>query len=239
MHKFDELLLNAKILRPSGYYYYFKNYIFNDIDIDNKKILDLGGGNGIASFFTLFQSLSSMAWVVDPIAEGSNQLMTDQFNYMKESFGGNRINFHRDYINSLEEPNHFDIVLMHNSINHIGEDIIEQVLINQEKYAEYVERIKNITDRLKPGGKLIVADCGRKNLWDDIGLKSPFAPTIEWHLHCEPKTWQKMIEEIGLKHEYTKWTSRRELRGIGKLLLGNRICSYLLGSHFVSVYQKI
>lgn len=238
MHRFDELLLNAKILKPSGYHYYFKNYIFNGIDINNKNILDLGGGNGIASFFTLFQSSSSNAWIVDPITEGSNQLMTDQYNYMKESFDGNRINFHRDYIDSLEEPNHFDIVLMHNSINHIGEDIIEQVLVNHEKYDEYVERIQKITDRLKPGGKLIVADCGRKNFWDDIGLKSPFAPSIEWHLHCEPKTWQKMIEEIGFKHEHTKWTSRRELKGIGKILLGNRIFSYLLGSHFVSVYQK-
>ncbi len=239
MNEFDAILLNAKIPKPSGYHFYFKNYIFNGIDLGNKNLLDLGGGNGIASFFALYQSSSCNAWVVDPIAEGSNQLMTDQFNHMKESFGKDRINYHRDFIDSLEEPNYFDIVLMHNSINHIGEDLIEKILTNQEEYSEYVERIKKITGRLKPGGTLVVADCGRNNFWDDVGLKSPFAPTIEWKLHREPDTWKKMIEEAGLVHINTKWTARRELRSIGKTLLGNRLCSYLLGSHFVSMYRKV
>lgn len=239
MNNFDALLKEIKVSNPSGYAYYFKNYIFNNINLNNKTILDLGGGNGIASFYALHQSASCSAWLVDPIVEGSNQLMIDQFNSLRDSFEKNRICFHRDFIETLDEPKHFDIVLMHNSINHIGEDIIEKALYKEEEYVEYVHRIKVITDRLKPGGDLIVADCGQRNFWGDLGLRSPAAPSIEWNLHCEPNIWQEMIEKAGSQHISTKWTARREFRTFGKLFLANRLCSYMLNSHFVSKYKKL
>ena len=42
--------------------------------------MDLGGGNGIASFYALNESPSCTAWVVDPMAQGSNDLMFNQLN---------------------------------------------------------------------------------------------------------------------------------------------------------------
>ena len=50
MKTFDVLLSEAGIPRPAGYEFYFSNYIYRDINLDGKKILDIGGGNGIASF---------------------------------------------------------------------------------------------------------------------------------------------------------------------------------------------
>ena len=239
MNKFEMILKDAQIPRPYGYSFYFKNYIFNGISLENKTILDLGGGNGIASFFALYSTSSCSAWIVDPIAEGSNQLMTDQYNILKDKIDPARIHFHRDLIDTLNEPEYFDIILMHNSINHIGEDIIEEALVNEEKHKEYVERIKEITDRLKKGGTIIVADCARRNFWGDLGLNSPVAPSIEWNLHCQPNVWQKMIEEAGSVHISSNRTARRELGIFGKILLANRPCSYMLDSHFVSKYQKM
>ena len=83
-------------------------------------------------------------------------------------------------------------------------------------YNEYVKRLKTILDRLSSHGILIVADCGSKNFFGKIGIKSPFAPSIDWHLHCEPGVWQKMIEEIGFTHIKTQWTARREFGVFGK-----------------------
>lgn len=239
MDKFDKILADSQMPRSYGYSFYFKNYIFNDVSIENKTILDLGGGNGIASFYALHKTKNCSAWIVDPIAEGSNQLMTDQYNTLKDKIDPARIHFHRDFIDTLKKPEYFDIILMHNSINHIGEDIIEEALVNKEKHEEYVERIRLITDRLKKGGTIIVADCGRRNFWGDLGLNSPVAPSIEWNLHCEPRVWQKMIEEAGSVHISSNRTARRELGIFGKILLANRPCSYMLDSHFVSKYRKI
>ena len=44
-----------------------------------EKILDIGGGNGLASFHALDSSPDCSAWVVDPIVEGSNKLMFEQY----------------------------------------------------------------------------------------------------------------------------------------------------------------
>ena len=75
MKTFDVLLSEAGIPRPAGYEFYFSNYIYRDINLDGKKILDIGGGNGIASFHALNSSANCTAWIVDPIVEGSNDLM--------------------------------------------------------------------------------------------------------------------------------------------------------------------
>ena len=238
MKKFDTLLREAHITRPDGYDFYFRNYIYRDIDLDNKKILDIGGGNGLASFHALDSSTSSSAWVVDPIAEGSNDLMFEQYDSMKKNYDPDRIAFHRDYVDTLQDPDTFDIIVMHNTINHIGEDILEDIPHNNDAYVEYVRRLKKILDRLSSNGILIVADCGSKNFFGQIGLKSPFAPSIDWHLHCEPGVWKEMIEEIGFSHIKTKWTARREFGSFGNFFLANRVCSYFLNSHFVSFYQK-
>ena len=239
METFDILLSKAGISRPAGYDFYFSNYIYDDIDLDGKKILDIGGGNGIASFHALNSSENCSAWVVDPIAEGSNDLMLAQYESMKKSYGAERINFHRDYVNTLLDPGTFDIIVMHNTVNHIGEDILQDISYKNEAYTEYVSRLKTILDRLASDGILIVADCGSRNFFGQIGLKSPFAPSIDWHLHCEPGVWQQMIEDIGVLHIKTQWTARREFGVFGKFFLANRLFSYFTNSHFVSTYRKL
>ena len=168
MKTFDNLLSEAGITRSNGYDFYFSSYIYKDINLDGKKILDIGGGNGLASFHALDNSSSCSAWVVDPIAEGSNELMFEQYESMKKNYDPGRINFHRDYVDTLLEPNTFDIIVMHNTINHIGEDILEDINNSSEAYAEYVSRLKTILDRLSSDGTLIVADCGSKNFFGKI-----------------------------------------------------------------------
>ena len=75
MKTFDVLLSKAGISRSDGYGFYFSNYIYRDLDLDRKRILDIGGGNGVAPFYALNSSDSCSAWIVDPIVEGSNDLM--------------------------------------------------------------------------------------------------------------------------------------------------------------------
>lgn len=239
MTPFDSLLSRAGISRPKGYDFYFKNYIYKDIDLNEKKLLDIGGGNGIASFHALHSFPTCSAWVVDPIAEGSNELMLEHFSAMESFYDENRINYHRDYVDSLQEPKLFDAIIMHNTINHIGEDILNDISDNEGAYSEYVKRLETITSRLSPGGVMIVADCGRQNFFGWLGLNSPFAPSIDWNLHCEPGVWQGMIEDIGFTHIRTQWTARREFSTVGKIFFANRLFSFFTNSHFVSFYRKL
>jgi len=238
LDKFDKILADSQIPRSYGYSFYFKNYIFNDVSIENKTILDLGGGNGIASFYALHKTKNCSAWIVDPIAEGSNQLMTDQYNTLKDKIDPARIHFHRDFIDTLQKPEYFDIILMHNSINHIGEDIIEHVESNKEHWDQYLTRLEPVILRAKKGAHIVIADCSNKNFWNDLGMRNPLAPNIDWNLHHRPQVWRRMLKELGCSHSETRWTARREFLAPGKFMLANRFFNYFLGSHFVSVYKK-
>ena len=112
-------------------------------------------------------------------------------------------------------------------------------MANKDQWEQYLERLKPVVLRAKNGAKIIVSDCSNKNFWNDLGVRNPIAPSIEWNLHQPPHLWKLMFEELGCSHISTKWTTRREFLVPGKILLANKFCSYLMGSHFVSLYEKM
>ena len=111
--------------------------------------------------------------VSDPgfIAEGSNQLMFEQFNSMKRKYDTERIIFHRDFVDTLSEPELFDIILMHNTINHIGEDILTDINEDESAYNEYKSRLKTNSILLDPNEENNLIGTGEKieeNLWNEL-----------------------------------------------------------------------
>ncbi len=236
-NNFDNNIKICSIKRSFGYGFYFKNYIFEGVNLKNKSLLDLGGGNGIASFFAAHSDKSCKCTIVDPFEDGSNTLMNTQYKVLSKLYG-NAVKLHKGYIESLPTDEKFDLILLHNSINHIGEDIIADIESSQEHWKEFSSRLEPIIMKAKKGATIIVADCSNRNFWNDLGVKNPLAPTIEWHLHKPPRVWQKMLEKFECKHLRTKWTSRRELLFFGKFLLANKFLGYFTTSHFVSTYKK-
>ncbi len=236
-NNFDKNLKICSIKRSFGYGFYFRNYIFEGVNLKTKSLLDLGGGNGIASFFAAHSDNSCRCTIVDPFEDGSNTLMITQYEKLSKVYG-NAVKLHKGYVESLPIDEKFDIILMHNSINHIGEEIIADIVSSQKYWKEFSARLEPIIMRAKKGATIIVADCSNKNFWNDLGIKNPLAPTIEWNLHQPPRVWQKMLENFRCKHLRTNWTSRREFLFLGKFLLANKFLSYFTDSHFVSTYIK-
>lgn len=235
---FDKSLQHCGIKRSFGYGFYFKNYIFKGVNLKNKSLMDFGGGNGIASFFAVHSDESCNCTIVDPFDEGSNSQMSNQYNQLSRFYSGS-VRLHNDYIDSLPVGDKYDLILMHNSINHIGEDIIEDIEINKNHWEKYLERLKPVVMRAKKGANIIVADCSNKNFWNDLGIKNPIASSIEWNIHQPPRVWKRMFEELGCTHINTKWTTRREFLTPGNILLANKFFSYFMESHFVSTYKKM
>ena len=124
----------------------------------------------------------------------------------------------------------FDVVVMYNVVNHLAEEAVVTLHKNGRMAARYVDLFKNVRAKMKIGGKIVVADFGRNNLWPFLGLRSPFCSAIEWEKHQNPSEWIRIFERAGLKNNNCRWSP---YYGIGWLST-NAAFQYATRSHFAS-----
>ena len=130
------------------------------------------------------------------------------------------------------------MIILSNSINHLNEYSTEHLADCQEAKSTYIEYFQKMFTLLEPGGTLIITDCDRRNMFNDLNLKSPFMPTIEWEKHQSPFLWAALLEIAGFKKISIKWSSPNSLGKTGDILFGNKVVAYFLFSHFRLEVQK-
>ena len=64
----------------------------------------------------------------------------------------------------------FDIIVLHNSINHLDEEACITFRESGRSYNTYKNIFTQVYHRMKPGGKLVVADCSCNNFYNAISL---------------------------------------------------------------------
>jgi SAM-dependent methyltransferase len=209
-------------------------FIFEDLVLENKRILEIGCGNGE---FCMWAGLNKAEYVlgIEPETDGSSEGSLHRYHETAEKLELTNIEAKGLFLNQLEIPQKlFDIILMYNVINHLDEDKV-QVLDKDASAAEgYVLLLKELKNFLHPEGIVIVADCARRNFWNDIGLRSPVAKTIEWHKHQNPQQWIKIFQSAGFDLYDFRWS---RLYPFGRLA-SNRLFQYLTASHFVLRFQN-
>lgn len=235
--------MNDKYFGPvcaQGYYskpdrlrFYLEEYLFKGIDFNGKSVLDIGGGIGLFSYYAALKGASNVV-VMEPETDGSSAGMIQGFQGLKRLLGNPvNISLTTDVLETFDRRNNkFDIILMHNSINHIDEDACVNLPTDkaaQDKYLAYFDLLREVA---KPGAILIVCDCANHNFWVKLLGRNPLAPTIEWQKHQPPQFWAKLLAKRGFHHQSTKWSSPNMLGIVGRLLLGNRMSAYLTYSHF-------
>ncbi len=213
--------------------YYMEQQLFKNVNFEGKSLIDIGGGKGVFGFYAAVNGASKVV-VMEPEFDGSSSGMIDGFNDIKSLIGGlNNISHTNKVLEDYDRRNNqFDIILMHNSINHIDEEACIVLKENQEARVKYDEFFSMLNEISKPGARLIVCDCARSNLFGDIGVKNPFSPAIEWEKHQNPKYWAEQLKKNGYKLESIVWTTPNFLGKIGTMFLSNKVMSYFLLSHF-------
>lgn len=205
----------------------YLEWCFREIDFRNKIVLDIGGGNGIHSFYARYKG-AKRSVNLEPFSAGSTEFNFDSMN-IKDKL----------YIEVLDKPiqefkskERFDVIIMHDSINHLNESIFEGIHLSEKKFNSYKKIMNSVVSFLNPSGVIIISDCARRNFWGDIGLKSPFAPSIDWHLHQSPKLVLKLFEDHRLKANL-RWSPFKRFGFFGRLIsrLGF-LPSYFMQSHF-------
>ena len=206
--------------------------LFRGIDVENKRVLDVGGGSGLYSFYAACRGAKKVV-CLEPEADGSSSGVVDRFHKLSTLLELPSIELKPVAIQALgAEEGTFDVILLHNSINHLDETACINLLRESKSRAVYQEIFSKIHSLSNKGAKLIIRDCSRYNFFALLGIRNPFAPAIEWHKHQAPAVWADLLRDAGFVNPQIRWSSASALRNWGRILIGNKLMAYFLTSHF-------
>jgi 2-polyprenyl-3-methyl-5-hydroxy-6-metoxy-1,4-benzoquinol methylase len=238
---FFEVVVNRKMYSGKKNLRFYLSNLFENIELAQKEVLDVGGGRGLLTFYVATRG-AKRAVCLEPERDGSSKGMIKAYQDLRMQLSETLpVEMYpltlQEYLQQTAS-HMFDVVIMHNSINHLDEEACIHLLEQEDAYHRYLSVFKNLYRITRKNGVLIVTDVSRHNLFSDIGVKNIFVPTIEWHKHHKPLTWISMLEKAGFKDAAVKWLSPNRLRGPGKLLMGNYLMSYLTRSYFRLTMRK-
>lgn len=212
--------------------------LFKDIALENRRVLDVGGGSGLHSFYAACMGAKEVL-CLEPETEGSRSGMEAKFRKLGGMLGYDQVKFEPVTFQAFEpKGKQFDIILLHNSINHSDETACINLLNDETSKAIYLNMFSKLGSLASGGAKLIVCDCSRYNFFALFRIRNPFAPTIEWHKHQAPEVWVDLLSQVGFVNPRIRWTSFNTLRSPGRVLLGNKLLSYFLRSDFRLTMEK-
>lgn len=238
---FFDLMVSRKMYSGRANLKFYLNILFENVELAQKKVLDVGGGRGLLSFYAAVKG-AQKAVCLEPEVDGSKNGMIKGYQDLRREFPEP---LPVELIPlTLQEYMHqsgdeiYDVVVMHNSINHLNEEACIHLLKNDASYGAYLTILKNVFRIMKKGGVLIARDVSCNNFFSDIGVKNMFMPTIEWHKHQKPGTWISLLKEAGFRNPTVKWLSPNRLGRPGRFVMGNSFMAYLTRSYFKITMEK-
>ena len=212
---------------------YYKR-LFGDFDFKNKKVLDVGGGAGLASAYAIVNG-AKHSTLLEPEADGSNSIaLKNALAVRTELELGEKFEIRKETFQDFDhKENTFDLIVFEASINHLDEAAVTDLHTNKAsklKYQMIIEKIRSLTP---DNGTVIISDCSNRNFFGDLGLRNPFVPTIEWHKHQSPNTWIRLFEDFGFKKQSLSWGIHNTLGSLGAILIGNKLAFYFISSYFI------
>ncbi len=213
-------------------------HFFRGIDLGGKRVLDIGGGRGTQSLFAAFSGAAGVV-CLEPEAAGSfGEGTTAGFERAGEVFKVRDVTLVKKTFQDYDPGDQrFDLVLMHNSINHLDEDACERLHEDPAARQVYRRLFAKLSDVMEPG-LVVVSDVSRENLWHRLGLVNPAARRIEWHKHQRPSLWADLFREQGFLFKELSWASPSILGGVGARFLDNRVAAWAYTSAFRLVVEK-
>ena len=237
-NSFDRYFNIAEKGMARGNHRFYVNYLFDGIDFKGKTMLDIGGGDGMLSFYAACSGAEKVV-CLEPEVAGSTTGVNAAFQRTTSLLGEKHVQLLPRRLQEYDPGDGtFDILLLHASINHLDEDACIGLARDREAQRSYDQLFGKLSSLARPGAKLIIVDCARRNLFGDLRLNNPFLPTIEWHKHQSPQLWARHLAQAGFNNPIIRWHSFNTLRSAGRLLLGNRVAAYCLTSSFCLTMEK-
>lgn len=207
--------------------YIYLNWCFKRVNFKDQNVLDIGGGNGIFSYYSKYKGAKEVI-NLEPFSDGSTF-----FDFSKQKSKSQlNITVKKITLQDFKTDEKFGVIILHDSINHLNESIFENIHKSEKAYDDYRIIINKIISLLSPNGQILVTDCSQRNFWGDLGIKNPFAPSIEWNLHQRPNLVKSFFEDDKFSF-VLRWSPFKRFGWFGRVLsLLGSIPSYFMQSHF-------
>ncbi|OQP53449.1 hypothetical protein A4H97_23680 [Niastella yeongjuensis] len=239
--EFFDLVVKRKMYSSKANLQFYLDILFKNVTLAEREVLDVGGGSGLLSYYAAVKG-AKRAVCLEPENAGSTNGMIKGFYELRKDFPASlpvelATYTLQEYLRQTETET-YDVVIMHNSVNHLDEEAGIHLLHSDTSYKTYLSIFENVFRIMKKEGVLIVTDCSCVNFFKDIGMKNIFTPTIEWHKHQKPGTWIALFKAAGFSNPTVKWLSPNRLRKPGTYIMGNYLMSYLTRSYFKVTISK-
>lgn len=189
----------------------FCRQIFRNFDFRGKSMLEIGCGEGALCLWASLQGAQEVVGLVahpgDAQEAAGHRALLAESNQAKMSLCS-----FQEYTAADRK---FDIVLSLASINQLDEESCIRLRESRHAVRVYEGIFRRVARMMKPGGKLIIVDAGRRNFFDDLGLRNPALPGVEWFKHQQPEEWSSLLHNCGFALPNIAWTSGAWLRRLG------------------------
>jgi SAM-dependent methyltransferase len=238
IERYYTLIEKERLYSSKGNLAFHLKHLFKGISFQNRRVIDIGGGTGIFSFYAACRGAKEVV-CLEPENEGSLPDRTRIFERIHADLASVHVRHETKTIQSFDPgDSRFDVLLLHNSVNHLNEDACTQIRDSPGARQIYQDIFRKLSSLAARGATLIIGDCSRNNFFALLRVRNPFARHIEWHKHQPPAVWAELLKEVGFVNPEITWICPDQLRSLGQFLLGNRVTSYFVGSHFFLKMEK-
>jgi cyclopropane fatty-acyl-phospholipid synthase-like methyltransferase len=211
-------------------------HLFSGVNLLGRSLLEVGCGRGAWAIWAALHGAKRVVGI-EPEADGSRRDQLAEFRHAVDALAISDVVAASGC--KLEElPASFgyhDVVVLYDVINHLDEWAVQRLHHDSAAWAKYLLILRMLRDKVTAGGTVIVADCARANLWPQLGMSNPFAPTIEWQKHQNPKLWMDLFRSAGFRVLDCRWSPLFPLGRVSS----NRAVHYCTISHFVLRFRRV
>ena len=232
-----------EIIKPNRFTKKYINFLFRNIPFRNKKVIDIGSGSGKYGIFAAINGAQKVV-CLEPNLDGASDTISEKFWEYKNKLHLTNIELHSlTFQQYSDTSNDFDLILLHNSINHLDEFACINIQNDPRAKSVYQELAKKIFLLSSHNAKLIISDCTSSNFFAFLHLNNPFAPGIEWNKHQPPEIWIQIFLNAGFGNPTVHWTTSAIfgdsiLGRIGRRIFDNKIISYFSLGHYCIYMEK-
>jgi SAM-dependent methyltransferase len=215
---------------------FYLSYLFNGVSFAGKRVLDIGAGSGYMGFYAACRGAKEVV-CLEPEESGANAQLNEAFSQFQSRLPAANVERISQTIQDSDLENTFDIILMHNSINHViaGCPTLRRDTSLQKEASRIFAKIFN---KCENGADFLIVDNSRYHAFQLLRMKHPLSPHVGWRHHETPAFWMSLLKPVGFEKRQLCWGSLNTFGTPGRLLMNNPLAAYIVGMPFILTVGK-